>query len=134
MRLRLQELQEANSEDQELKQQKRKSYEEIDKIFHHQSVLFISNAIWIELISHHHKDLMAGYFGNQKTWQFLAQKYNWPNFCHNVKAYVKSCVIWLVLKVVRHKPYRDLQSLSIKTHQRKNLSMDFVNGLSISID
>ena len=38
----------------------------------------------------------------------------------------------LALKTVYHKPYEDLQSLPVLTHQCKDLSMDFVTRLSIS--
>lgn len=45
MKLRLQELQEADIEAQYLTQQKSKGYKEIDEILHHQSLLFIPEAI-----------------------------------------------------------------------------------------
>ncbi len=38
----------------------------------------------------------------------------------------------LALKTVYHKPYKDLQSLPVLTHQYKDLSMDFVTRLPIS--
>lgn len=38
----------------------------------------------------------------------------------------------LALKTVYHKPYEDLQSLPVLTHQCKDLSMDFVTRLPIS--
>ena len=45
MRLRLQELQETDSEAQELRQQKADGYEEIDDILHHQGLPFVPEAI-----------------------------------------------------------------------------------------
>ena len=44
MRLRLQELQEINRKAQELSQPRANGYEEIDGIFHHQSLPFVSKA------------------------------------------------------------------------------------------
>ena len=57
MRLRLQDLQEADRKAQELRQQKADGYKEIDNIFHYQSLPFIPKAIQMELISPHHDDL-----------------------------------------------------------------------------
>ena len=85
----------------------------------------------MELISRHHDDLLAGHFGIEKTCKLLAKKYYWPTLRHNVKAYVKGCDVCLTSKAVQYKPYGDLQSLPVPTHQWKNLSMDFVTDLSI---
>ena len=88
----------------------------------------------MELISRHHDDPLAGHFGIEKTRELLAQKYYWPTLCHDVEAYVKGCDVCLASKAICHKPYDDLQSLPIPTHQWKDLSMDFVTGLPVSID
>ena len=45
MKLKLQELQEANSEAQELRQQKTNGYKKIDKILHHPGLPFVPKAI-----------------------------------------------------------------------------------------
>ena len=45
---------------------------------------------------------------------------------------MKECDICLVSKIVRHKPYGDLQFLPVFTHRWKDLSMDFVTSLPIS--
>ena len=116
MRLRLQELQETNSEAQELRQQKADGYEEIDDILHHQGLPFVPEAIRTELISRHHDDLLAGHFGIEKTCKLLARKYYWPTLRHDVKAYVKGCDVCLASKAVRYKPYSNLQLLPIPTH------------------
>ena len=134
MRLRLQELQETDSKAQELRQQKANSYEKINDILHHQSLPFVPKAIRTELISRHHNDPLAGHFGIEKTRELLARKYYWPTLRHDVEAYVKGCDVCLASKAVRHKPYSDLQLLPVPTHQWKDLSMDFMTGLPVSIN
>ena len=47
---------------------------------------------------------------------------------------MRGCNICLASKTVWHKPYGDLQSLSIPTHRWKDLSIDFITGLPISTD
>ena len=134
MRLRLQELQKAAREAQELRQQKANGYKKIDEIFHHQGLSFVPKAIWTELISRHHDNSLASHFGIEKTCKLLTQKYYWPTLCHDIKAYVKGCDICLSSKAVCHKPYSDLQSLPVPTHQWKDLPMDFVTSLPVLID
>ena len=134
MRVRLQELQETHSEAQELRQQKADGYEKIDDILHYQGLPFVPKAIETELISRHHNNPLAGHFGIEKTCKLLAQKYYWPTLCHNVKAYVKGCNICLASKAFRHKLYGGLQSLPVPSHWWKDLSIDFLTGLPVSID
>ena len=106
MRLRLQELQETDSEAQELRS--KEGYEEVEGVLHHQGLPFVPKAIWTELISRHYDDPLAGHFGIEKTRELLAQKYFWPSLRHDVKAYFKGCDICLASKAVRYKPYGNL--------------------------
>lgn len=62
----------------------------------------------------------------------MTWKYYWLSLWHNVKAYIKGYNVYLALKVVRHKPYDNLQLLLISTHHWKDLLMDFVTRLLIS--
>ena len=132
MRLRLQELQETDSEAQELRS--KEGYEEVEGVLHHQGLPFVPEAIRTELISRHHDDPLAGHFGIEKTCELLARKYFWPSLRHDVEAYVKGCDVCLASKAMRHKPYGNLQSLPVPTHRWKDLLMDFVTGLPISTD
>ena len=65
MQLWLLELQEIDSDAQELRQQELQNglYQDINRVLHHQGLLFVLKAIQTELICHYHNDLLAGYFG-----------------------------------------------------------------------
>ena len=86
----------------------------------------------MELISWYYNNPLAGHFGVNKTRELIGRKYYWPSLRKDVKAYVKGCDVCLGSKAVRHKPYGDIQSLPMSTHQCKDLSMDFVTGLPVS--
>ena len=116
MRLRFQELQETNRKAQKLRQQKVDGYKEIDEIFHYQGLPFVFKAIWTELISRHHNNFLASYFGIKKTCKLLAWNYYWPTLRHNVKAYVKGYDVCFASKTIHQKPYGNLQLLPVPTH------------------
>ncbi len=103
-------------------------------MLHYQGLLYVTKAIYSELISRHHDNPLAGHFGIEKTCELIARKYYWPMLRRDVEAYVKECNVCLASKAVRHKPYGDLQSLSVPTYWSKYLSMDFITGLPISAD
>ncbi len=87
-----------------------------------------------KLISRHHNDPLASHFGINKTRELIARKYYMSTLHRDVEAYVIGCDVCLASKSVRHKPYGDLQSLSVPTHCWKDLFMDFVTGLPVSIN
>ena len=135
MRLRLSELQESDDKAQKIRAEGLKSdYKEVDGVLHHQGLPFVPEAIRTELISRHHNDPLIGHFGIDKTRELVGRKYYWLSLRKDVKSYVWRCDVCLPLKTVRHKPYCDLQSLSIPTHWWKNLCMDFVTGLPLFSD
>ena len=135
MRLRLQELQETNSEAQKIRATElQEGWEEVDRVLHHQGLPYVPEIIRSEVISRHHDDPLAGHFGIDKTRELVGRKYYWPSLRRDVESYVRGYDVCLALKAVRHKPYGDLQSLPIPTHRWKDLSMDFVTGLPLSSD
>ena len=103
-------------------------------MLHYQGLPYILKIIRTELISRYHNDLSACHFGIKKTHEVVARKYYWPMLCHNIKNYMKGCDVCLALKTVRHKPYSHLQSLPVLIQRWKNLLMDFVTGLLISMN
>ena len=86
-------------------------------MLHHQDLPYVPELIRIELISRHHDDPLAGHFGIEKTRKLVARKYHWKTLRRDVENYVKGYDVCLASKAVRHKPYRDLQSLPVPTHR-----------------
>ena len=67
MRLKLQELQEENVQAQKIRAEKCEKWEDSKGVLYHQGLLYVSELIRTKLISRHHDDLLAGYFGIEKT-------------------------------------------------------------------
>ena len=101
MRLRLQELQDGDKHACKLRTgQLAKDWQDIDGVFHHKGLPYVSEIIRAGLISKHHNDPLAGHFGIEKTRELVARKYYWPTLCHDVEDYVKECNICLASKTI----------------------------------
>ena len=136
MRLRLCELQENNKKAKALKSSTSllEDWKDVKKVLQYRRLPYVPEIIYFKVISHYHDDLLARYFGIDKIWELVSWKYYWLNLKKDVKVYIKGCDVCLTSKAVKYKPYRDLQSLSILTHQWKNFSIDFVTSLLLSAD
>ncbi len=118
MRMRLPELQDDDKEAMKLRSEGlSEGWEDIQQVLHYQGLPYIPKVIRSELISRHHDNPLVGHFGIEKTSELIARKYYWPTLQRDVEAYVKGCDVCLDSKVVRHKPYGDLQSLPVPTHR-----------------
>jgi len=95
------------------------------------SRLYVPNegAIWVELLSHNHDDLMVGHFGKDRTLELIGWKYHWSGLASDVWSYCTTCDICQWTKVPRHKPYGKLNSLPISKVPWKQITMDFITGL-----
>ena len=111
-----------------------KDWQDIDGVLHYQGLSYILEIIQTEFISRYHDKPLASYFGIEKTQELFSRKYYWLILRRDVDNYVKGCNVCLASKAVRHKPYGNLQSLPVPTHCWKDLSIDFVTGLPISMD
>ena len=100
----------------------------------YQGLPYIPEIIRSKVISCHYDDPLAKHFGIDKTRELVSRKYYWPSLKKDVENYVRGCDVCLTSKAVRHKPYGDLQSLPVLTHQWMDLSMDFVIGLPLSAE
>ena len=83
-------------------------YKEVNRILHHQGLLFVPEVIQTKIINRHYDDPLANYFSVDKTKELINQKYYWPSLKKDVKSYAKGCDVCFGLKAVKHKPYEDL--------------------------
>ena len=135
MNLRLPELQDNDEEAKVLRAGGfSEGWEEVEEVLQYRGLPYVPEIICFKVISRHHDDPLAGYFGIDKTRELVGQKYYWPSLRKDVENYVRGCDVCLASKAVRHKLYGDLQSLPVPTHRWKDLSMDFVTGLPLSAD
>ena len=118
MRLRLCKLQENNKEAKVLIDffGLLKDWKDIEGELQYRKRPYVLEVICFEVIICHHNDLLVAHFGIDKTRKLVGRKYYWPSLRKNVEAYMKGCDICLTSKAVKHKPYRDLQSLPVPTH------------------
>ena len=119
MRLRLSELQENDKEAKLLKGFAgfSKGWEDVEGVLQYQRLPYVPAIIRSEVISHQYDDPLAGHFGIDKTKELVGRKYYWPSLKRYIKSYVRGCDVCLTSKAVRHKPYRDLQSLPVPTYR-----------------
>ena len=57
------------------------------------------------------EDLLAGHFDVDKTLELINRKYYWGSMRDDIKSYVKTCDVCQRVKVKRHRPYGELNSL-----------------------
>lgn len=80
------------------------------------NLLYMSEIVRINLISKYYNYLLAGHFRIDKTQELIARNYYWSTLYSNVKAYITGFDLCPVLKVIRYKLYKNLQSLEIPIH------------------
>lgn len=79
MRLRLPELQEYNPEAKKLKSTDLPEiWEDIKYVLWYQALKYGLEIIFFKIISCYHNNLLAGYFGIDKSKKLVARKYFWP--------------------------------------------------------
>ena len=107
-------------------------WEDVERVFQYRELTYVPKIICSKVISYHHNHPLVGHFGIDKTGELVGQKYYWPNLRKDIKNYDRGCDICLTSKTICHKPYENLQSLSVSTHRWKDLLMNFVTGLPLS--
>ena len=75
IKLRLAELQESNKKVQKLRatEELQEGWEDIDRVLHHQGLPFVSEIIWIELISQYYNNLLVRHFDIDKIRELLGR-------------------------------------------------------------
>ena len=87
MGLRLQKLQETDSEAQKIRATElQEGWEEVDRVLHHQGLPYVPEIIRSEVISRHHNDPLVGHFGIDKTRELVGRIYYWPSLKRDVES------------------------------------------------
>ena len=92
-------------------------WEDVEGMLQYRGFPYIPEIIRSKVISYHPNDPLVGHFGIDKTKKLVGRKYYWPSLTKDVETYIRGCDICPTLKAVRHKPYGNLQSLPVPTHQ-----------------
>lgn len=103
-------------------------------ILYHYGLLYISENTYSEIISCYYNDPLTSYFRIKNVKILVDKKYFWSIFHQNVKAYVKGYDVYLALKTVCYKSYKDLQLLLIPSHYWKNVFMYFMISFLLLVD
>jgi hypothetical protein len=91
-------------------------------------------ALRMEIFKICHDDYLAGHFGVKKTLELIQRKYYWPELRKETAEYVKGCDLCQRTKIVRHKPYGEMQALPQPEKLFESISMDFVIDLPSSTE
>ncbi len=80
----------------------------MEEMFYYQDLSYIAKLICSVLINRPHDNPWADHFGIEKTQELIVRKYYWQTLQREVEAYLDRYNIYVALKAVCHKPYRDL--------------------------
>ena len=82
-----------------------------------------------EILRHFHDDPLAGHFGVNRTEELIQRQFHWKNMRKEIQEYVRLCAICQRIVSKRHKPYGQLESLSLPSRPWSEISMDFITGI-----
>ena len=93
----------------------------------------LDNAVVKEkLIKKHHDDLLSEHFEIQKILNLIQKKYFWSACAKQMKSYVQTYNVCQRIRILRHKFYKELSSLSVPKMSWKEIFMNFIIDLPSS--
>ena len=75
MRLRLAKLQKSDEKAWKIRAEGMDRYKDVNRVLHPQKLPFVLKIIRTKLINRHHNNLLADYFGIDKTRELIGRKY-----------------------------------------------------------
>ena len=91
-----------------------------------------SASVQAEILLKNYDNPHAGHSGAHKIFELFLRKYFWLRMAGDVKRYVKYCKTCNYKEAACHKPY-ELQLLLALSGPRKNITIDFITGVSPSL-
>lgn len=87
-----------------------------------------------QVLKHCHESPVAGHPGRTKTFEIVKRSFWWPNMLQNVAQFCKNCRICRRSKASKEKYSGRLAPLPVPSRRWRDLSMDFVVDLPVSLD
>ena len=86
-----------------------------------------------ELLQLYHDEQTAGHWGVQKTTELLQRKFKWEGMRLDVEEYIQACPVCQGNSAPRHKPYGKLEPLPPPSRPWKEISIDLITQLPVSL-
>jgi len=99
-----------------------------DGFLYHKGQKYILNYDHLQhqVLKAKHNYILAGYLGQNKTYQHICHNFNWPKLREFINSYVSSCLVCSQNKAKHHKPYGLLKQLLIPPQPWESIFMDFI--------
>ena len=101
-------------------------FEIINEILIFQDLIYVSTRCRQEVIDDHHKSMVHGHQGSNKTIEKISRIYYFPKMRKQVKDTIRKCDVCIRTKHNRHRPYELLKSLSTSDRAWKSIALDFI--------
>ena len=82
-----------------------------------------------EVIQEYHDSKWAGHSGLHRTLALVEERYYWPHMRYDIKAYLKTCLVYQQDKVEQKMLGDLLEPVPIPERPWKSVTMDFIVGL-----
>jgi len=104
---------------------------EKERLLYYKSCLYIpeDEALQMEIAQGYHDSLVAGHFGQEKTFEIVTRDFYWKGLADWIRDYVRSCDECQHSKSPRHAKFRFLRPLEVPYAAWSSISTDFITQL-----
>ncbi len=101
-------------------------FEVTNGILTFQGLIYVPTRCRQEVIDDHHKSMVHGHQGSDKTIERISRTYYFPKMRKQVEDIIRKCDVCIRTKHNRHKPYGLLKSPSTPDRAWKSIALDFI--------
>jgi transposase InsO family protein len=109
---------------------------EVDSLLRYKGRVYVPDVSGLreEILKLFHDAPTAGHQGVSKTQKRLVTSFFWQSMRKDVRRYVSTCAVCQRTKARTHLPYGELAALPIPVDPWKEISLDFITKLPLSVD